>query len=116
MGEIRVDARPVERDANGFIRVDPGTHELAIEAPHHETAMRTLRATAGEELTLDIALSPRREAESDVRQPEATPAIAAPPWNLLWRSKSLRLVLGCMEVLSSDAAPSHQPVTSNVAR
>jgi tetratricopeptide (TPR) repeat protein len=74
--KIRVDARPVERDANGFIRIDPGTHELAFEAPNHETQMRTLRATGGEELTLDIVLTRRREAEPSVRQPEA--AAAAP--------------------------------------
>jgi hypothetical protein len=71
--KIRVDARPAERDANGFIRIDPGNHELAIEAPHHETVMRTVRTMGGEELTLNIVLSPQREAAASVRQSETTP-------------------------------------------
>jgi hypothetical protein len=71
--KIRVDTQPAERDAAGFIRVDPGVHELAIEAAHYEPAMRTLRAVGGEELTLDIVLSPPREDASKDRPPETIP-------------------------------------------
>jgi PEGA domain len=83
--KLRVDTRPTERDATGFLRIDPGTHELAVEAPHYETAMRTIRTAGGEELELEITLSPRREprAPPETRAPEpqltAAPASAAAP-------------------------------------
>jgi hypothetical protein len=70
--KLRVDTRPVERDASGFVRIDPGTHELAIEAPHYETVMRTVRTAGGEELELEITLSPRREPGAPPDAPKAS--------------------------------------------
>ena len=53
---LRLDTREVTRDNDGAILLDPGMHELVIEAPRHETVTRSIRSDGGEALTLAINL------------------------------------------------------------
>jgi hypothetical protein len=73
--KLRLDTRPVDRDPQGVVLVDPGTHELVVEAPEHDTVARTIRTTGGEQLTVNIALSPLRKFESQAETP--APVVAA---------------------------------------
>jgi len=41
-----LDTRAVARDRGGAILLDPGTHELVIEAPNHEAVTRSIGAMA----------------------------------------------------------------------
>ncbi|MET0385335.1 MAG: hypothetical protein ABW321_05220 [Polyangiales bacterium] len=56
--ELRIDTRPVKRDGDGSVLLDPGTHEVFAEAPEHESTTRTLRTNGGETLSLNITLRP----------------------------------------------------------
>jgi tetratricopeptide (TPR) repeat protein len=77
--KLRVDGRPAERDANGAISVDPGTHELVVEAADYDTVTRTLRTSGSEQLPISITLTPQRtlEAQAETRAPVA-PAVTQP--------------------------------------
>jgi tetratricopeptide (TPR) repeat protein len=54
--KLRLDTRELARDKDGSILLDPGTHELVIEAPKHETVTRSIRSDGGEVLSLAINL------------------------------------------------------------
>jgi len=54
--ELRIDTRTVRREPDGSVLLDPGTHELSIEAPDYETTTRTLRTDGSETLTLNVSL------------------------------------------------------------
>ncbi|HEX4355191.1 MAG TPA: hypothetical protein VHZ95_19805, partial [Polyangiales bacterium] len=54
--DLRIDTRPVSKDAQGEVLVDPGSHELVAEAPNYETTTRSIRTDGGEELTLTLSL------------------------------------------------------------
>jgi len=54
--QLALDTRAAARDQDGAILLDPGTHELVIEAPNHETVTRSIRGDGGETLTLAINL------------------------------------------------------------
>lgn len=56
--DVRIDTRPTTRDTDGSVLLDPGTHELVIEAPDHEPTTRTLRTDGAETLALHIVLKP----------------------------------------------------------
>jgi tetratricopeptide (TPR) repeat protein len=70
--QLRLDTREVVRDKDGSILLDPGVHELLIEAPKHEPVTRSIRSDGGEALTLVINL----------RNTEASPAIEGTPVEL----------------------------------
>jgi hypothetical protein len=78
--KLRIDGRAVERDANGAITVDPGTHELVVEAADHDTVTRTVRTAGSEQLPISITLSPQRklEAQAETRAPAANPEVTQP--------------------------------------
>ncbi|HTU57922.1 MAG TPA: tetratricopeptide repeat protein, partial [Polyangiales bacterium] len=73
--QLRIDTRAVARDEDGAILLDPGTHELVIEAPNHETATRSLRGDGGETLTLAINL---RSTETSITVEKEPPAPQQP--------------------------------------
>jgi len=73
--QLGIDTRAVARDKDGAILLDPGTHELVIEAPNHETVTRSIRGDGGETLTLAINL---RYTETSIALDKPPLAPAAP--------------------------------------
>ena len=71
--ELRVDTRPAIKDPQGYVLLDPGTHELVAEAPEHEALTRNLRTDGGEELKLTLSLRPLHEEPKAEAQREAAP-------------------------------------------
>jgi tetratricopeptide (TPR) repeat protein len=54
--QVRVDTREAYRETDGTILLDPGAHELTLEAPGHEVVTRTIRSDGAEALALTIHL------------------------------------------------------------
>jgi hypothetical protein len=69
--EARLDNRVLARDQDGTILLDPGTHELVVEAPEHETITRSIRADGGEPLSLTIALRSSLQPAAAASEPAA---------------------------------------------
>jgi tetratricopeptide (TPR) repeat protein len=76
--QLRLDTREVARDRDGTILLDPGTHELVIEAPEHETVTRTIRSDGSEALTLAITLRSTRVLSPALANATAAPVELAP--------------------------------------
>ena len=74
---LRIDTRPVTLAANGSVLLDPGTHELSIEATDYEPAAHTIRTNGAEVLSLGVTLQHRR-SESPEPRASAKPAEAPP--------------------------------------
>lgn len=53
---ITIDLRPIEREEDGSVLLDLGDHEIAVSAPGHRTAERTLSVVGGEVETVTIRL------------------------------------------------------------
>jgi hypothetical protein len=107
--ELRIDTRPVTKNAQGVVLLDPGAHELVAEAPGYETATRSIRTDGGEELTLTIALHdntpPKAVAVAEAPAPVAATQPAAPkpvagssvgPWILIGSGAALTIAGGVM--------------------
>jgi hypothetical protein len=106
--KLRIDGRPVERDTNGAITVDPGTHELVVEAADHDTVTRTLRTAGSEQLPISITLTPQRklEAQAETRAPVATPEVTQPPATGTQSSSSVApwIVIGASAAVAATGA------------
>lgn len=63
--ELRVDTRTIPREPDGSVLLDPGTHELTIEAPAHETVTRTIRTNGAETLSLNVTLRAQEQEQDD---------------------------------------------------
>ena len=70
--EVRVDTHPARRDDKGLLMLDPGIHELVVEADQYMPATRSIRADGNETLSFSITLRPLRE-----REPAPAPAQVA---------------------------------------
>jgi hypothetical protein len=104
--ELRIDTRPVTKNAQGVVLLDPGAHELAAEAPGHDTATRSVRTDGGEELTLTITL--HESAAKAASEAPATVATTQPaaakhasgssvgPWILIGSGAALTIAGGVM--------------------
>jgi hypothetical protein len=77
--EVRVDTHPVRRDADGSILLDPGTHELLIEAAEYESTTRGIRADGNEMLSFSVSLRPLHATPEPVRQVATESAEAEAP-------------------------------------
>lgn len=73
---VRVDGREASMNS-GELRVDPGTHALAFEAPGHEPLRREVNLQAGATMVLELQLRPVATA-SPVRPPAAPGPPPAP--------------------------------------
>jgi len=60
--ETHIDTRPVTHDKDGNILLNPGTHELSVEAPDYEPIAHTIRTNGGESLTMNISLQRSKTA------------------------------------------------------
>jgi tetratricopeptide (TPR) repeat protein len=54
--QVRVDTQQVYRDAQGLIMLDPGTHELTVDAFQYEAVARNIRCDGSETVSLTIRL------------------------------------------------------------
>ncbi|MEY4580821.1 MAG: hypothetical protein RL701_5524, partial [Pseudomonadota bacterium] len=74
--ELRIDTRSVKRDADGTVALDPGAHEIVVEAAGYESATRTLRTNGAETLKLHIALHAEGTAGAPLQPngPDGAPA------------------------------------------
>lgn len=54
--QVRIDTHEVTRDPDGAILLDPGTHELTVDARNHDPTTRSIRSDGSETLTLAIRL------------------------------------------------------------
>jgi tetratricopeptide (TPR) repeat protein len=77
--ELRIDTRPVSKDAAGFVMLDPGAHELVAEARDYEPATRTIRTDGGEELTVGITLHAAGQAKDEAAVEAPAPLAATEP-------------------------------------
>lgn len=93
--QLRLDTREVARDQDGAILMDPGTHELVVEAPGHEPVTRTIRSDGAEALTLAIDL---RNSQTSA-EPAAVELAFAPP----------------LAARSADRAAARQPSDNSLA-
>jgi tetratricopeptide (TPR) repeat protein len=74
---LRVDDQPVKWRPDGAVLLDPGDHSVEASSPGFEIERRTVRAEAGRELHLEIALHPSVELqpmEADGPPQQAQPA------------------------------------------
>ena len=67
--EARLDTRPVVRDPDGSVLIDPGTHELVVEASDYESVARNIRTDGGEALSISIKLRSNGEQGAREDQP-----------------------------------------------
>jgi hypothetical protein len=63
--QLRVDTRPVSPGADGSVLLDPGTHELSVEAPEYESSTHTIRTNGAEALSLSVALHRTHDARAE---------------------------------------------------
>jgi hypothetical protein len=75
--ELRVDTRTVRREPDGSLLLDPGTHELEVDAPEYDSTTRTIRTNGGETLTLSVAL--KKSAGSEIATTAEAPAAESLP-------------------------------------
>jgi hypothetical protein len=128
---LRLDTRPISTDDQGYVLLDPGTHELVAEAPDRETATRSIRTEGGEQLALTISLhatnvEPKVEAPSEAPQPvfaetaapkpqEAPESSSIAPWILIGSGAAVNIagdvMLGVM--FSNKHFVEHAPAGSN---
>ena len=107
--ELRIDTRPVEKDAAGYILLDPGSHDLVAQAPDYEQATRTIRTDGGEELTINLVLQrheePKPSGVAEATAPAAPPQAVKPvpqssssvgPWVLIATSSAVAVAGGVM--------------------
>jgi hypothetical protein len=112
--ELRVDTRAAVKDEDGYVLIDPGSHELVAEARDHEPASRTLRTDGGEKLTLTMTLRSTVEQHADAPKETSAPVATsddqpAPerrkgsssvgPWILIGSSAALTVAGGVMIAL-----------------
>jgi hypothetical protein len=67
---LHLDGRVV---APGRMAVDPGKHEVRLEAPGHEPVSSTIELAEGEHRELTLALTPKRGAATPAPHQEAPP-------------------------------------------
>jgi hypothetical protein len=53
---VHIDTHEVTRDADGTILLDPGAHELTVDAAHYDPITRTLQCESSETIALSIQL------------------------------------------------------------
>jgi hypothetical protein len=110
---IRVDGREATM-SNGELRVDPGTHAIAFEAPGYEPSRREVNLQAGATVVLDLQLHPI--APVAAAQPLAVPltiAVAPPAPTVRERpdgtsSRPVQLQAGNAERLNASVMPQSQ--------
>jgi hypothetical protein len=129
--DVRVDTRPPAKDDQGMILLDPGSHEIAVEAPDYEPNTRSMRTDGGEQLTLAISLRSTNQqvAETPAHKelpapnPEQNPSSPLPsqgsssvgPWLLIGASAAVVIAGGIMlGVMASNMnTVSHPPAGAN---
>jgi tetratricopeptide (TPR) repeat protein len=97
--EVHVDARGVSREADGRIMLDPGSHELLIEAPGYIAVTRTIRSDGADTLSLSIQLPAQRQ------QPAPVPVAAGSgvgPYVLMGSSAALAVAGGILLAVALD--------------
>lgn len=93
---LTVDAWPAER-VGGVLELNPGTHELAAQAPGRQSATRLVRVESGAELSVELALAP-----TEVVSTSAAPASAAEsdssiaPWIVVGVSGAVAIAGGVL--------------------
>lgn len=128
--EVRVDTHPARRDDKGLLLLDPGIHELVVEADQYMPATRSIRADGNETLSFNITLRPLRpepapaptpaevaQAEEAPAPPPAAvtePAPSAPspigPWIVIGASSAVTIAGGILlAVALSDKAAAENP-------
>jgi hypothetical protein len=76
---LTLDGRIVERNAQGQILIDAGSHELTAEASGYEGATRNLTTDGGETMRVKLALHPAQGAVAEAPAPnlaESQPSTA----------------------------------------
>ena len=89
---LHVDGKPAQT-ARGEVLLNPGAHELVVEAPGHQRAARRVSVKSGEHAEINFALEADRPAEvatpseaaapdvfGTARPPESAPAPTRPRW------------------------------------
>lgn len=76
---VAVDGNQINGDMRREVLLDAGEHQLVANARGYESSVRSVQLAPGAEATLEIELSPRREAATseDVIAPQQ--AVAEPP-------------------------------------
>jgi Tetratricopeptide repeat/PEGA domain len=69
---LTLDGRVVERNAQGQILIDAGSHELTVEAAGYEGATRNLTTDGGETMRVKLALHPVPGAVAEAPPPTPT--------------------------------------------
>jgi hypothetical protein len=126
--DVRIDTRPVSKDADGFVLLDPGQHELVAEAADYESTTRTIRTDGGEKLTLNVVLHAVGKPDvAETHAPEApaqsSVAIATPlssespsavgPWILIGSSAAVAIAGGVFIALwAKDTHTVEHPATN----
>jgi hypothetical protein len=115
---LSLDGRPVQRDAQGQISIDAGSHELTAEAPGYEGVTRNLTTDGGDTMRLSLALRATPAAVAEATAPTATepqPYAASPaddsgsdsiaPWIVVGASGAVMITGGILlGVALSDKA------------
>jgi len=130
--ELRIDTRAAQKDAAGFVMLDPGSHELVAEAHDYEQTSRTIRTDGGEELTLTMTLRPLNEPKAEAAAEAPAPVVAtepitpAPraaassvgPWVLIGVSAAVAVAGGVLVgiALSNKASVENAPPGSSYAQ
>jgi tetratricopeptide (TPR) repeat protein len=81
--QVHLDTREVSRDTDGNVLMDPGTHQLVVEAPDCESVTRAIRTDGNETLLLNISLRNTRESlpvegQPIELEPDLAPAVPQP--------------------------------------
>jgi hypothetical protein len=77
-----VDGAPLSTDAGSPVELDPGPHQIVVQAPGYREAQRQVAAAAGTELTVDVSLEPEAPLPNPVEpapKPPGPRLTASPP-------------------------------------
>jgi tetratricopeptide (TPR) repeat protein len=73
---LSVDGRPASLDAQRELLVEPGRHEISVQAPEHRTVQSVVNVEGGDHTTLEFTLAPA-ERSAELPAPIAPQPMAA---------------------------------------
>lgn len=73
------EGEPLARDAEGWTRLNPGTHQLVASAPGYRDEARSVTLRAAQEESIHLTLTASQAERPEGVGPTVTPATSAPP-------------------------------------
>jgi tetratricopeptide (TPR) repeat protein len=113
---VRVDTREATRASDGRIMLDPGSHEIMVDAPGYPATTRVIRSDGADTLTLSIRLLEQNQQPATPQALQSTSKAASSrsavgPYVLMGASAALAVAGGILLAVALDhrSAVEHPP-------